>query len=271
MSIRLISQIAGRSLFVRHNICLSYRAIRFLSNSSQQKFQRNDTPALNTDLQKNNISETIKDISSLRNTHNSKTVKHTDLKTSTLEDVIKQIPHGNQRVKVIYCINATDFPLGLSKKFRHLLKTKSVKPENIFYVITKIDSVTKQYQNIDLNDLKKYFRIGINKYLETIKFEVPSDKIFLTSNKRKESIDTFVSFMQQNHGSDLYFIGESNSGKSTLTHAMVKQSLLESPDQEESNSYYRCKFTPSDTPFKTRRNMEYSVPHLDMQLVISFT
>lgn len=160
-------------------------------------------------------------------------------------------PKNLSNIKIIMCISAKDFPLGLHRRLLVLLIMRGILTENIHWVITDYDlcingldsqlvlhsDILPIKQNI-IQQLNTYMNgffdsiesitddeIKSNSVLDKLnKFKISPDRLHLFSASTEWTLDDLMS----NLGIDMdnlkhsYIIGQTNTGKTTLTREILK-------------------------------------------------
>lgn len=135
--------------------------------------------------------------------HNNK-YNATEFKDIPFEEVEKQIPiHSN----VVHTAPILEFPFHINSQ---LLKNRTF---NTTMVFTKADRVFKNKKQV-----QKQIPIFLDAFFETY-LNSKATRNIVTSTLNRWNLDTLFSFL---HGTN-YFVGEPNSGKSTLINALLRR------------------------------------------------
>ncbi|QPG72739.1 hypothetical protein FOA43_000040 [Brettanomyces nanus] len=206
-----------------------------------------------------------------------------DIIPATLDDVLGTIPR-NSDSRIIYCLSARDFPLSLAKRFFRLAQLRGLNFNNIYYVITMLDSISNNLDTDTFARYKQYYTISLRKFVEELalkmKFDICDDHMFVVSDKvQKPLLQLYESIPL--HSCTYYVIGETNSGKSKLSKRLMKLAMKEgkcvkrvddengdSKDEDvDSRQNANHFYTVSPSPFRTRKNMTYYAPQFDFTLI----
>lgn len=210
-----------------------------------------------------------------------------DIIPATLDDVLSTIP-PNSESRVIYCLTARDFPLCLSKRYFRLLQLRHLKPENTYFVITMLDKIADKMNGETLIRYKRFYTESLKQYLGPLmgKMDTAIDDshIFVMSDKVQRPVDELYGSLPL-RSCNYYIIGETNSGKSKLTKRLMKLAQndglqvrrvynsnstsgeVQSSEDVRQFPNINTFYTISPSPFKTRKNIAYYVPKLDLKLI----
>lgn len=207
-----------------------------------------------------------------------------DILPASLDDVLCTIPAGSNSY-ILYCLNARDFPLSLTKRFFRLMKQRNLKINKTYFIINMLDNITDDLSKTNLERYRSYYveslRVFLHKLPFNMNFEVdPKHILVMTDKVASPILDLYRQISLES--SQFFVIGESNTGKSTLVKRLMRMALRNIPatvnstissevENKESssrsgiiiNNYY----TISPYPFSTRKNIEYGVRALDFSLI----
>ncbi|KAG7744380.1 hypothetical protein KL932_000896 [Ogataea haglerorum] len=164
--------------------------------------------------------------------------------TVAVEEAMSEIPSN---AKIVHVISALDFPLGASAK---VLQNRD--PSKIYYVISKLDLFFNRDQYINSEGTRYFAQV-----LQRLVGADPT-KVRCVTARNRWGVRDLYSWLPQGN---LYFIGETNSGKSRLIESLCR--YHEYVKREEIQS------TPgvSNWPGFTRDFMKYVLPKRDTTLI----
>lgn len=121
----------------------------------------------------------------------------------TVDSILSEIPpHAN----IVYVINALDFPASVNS-----LVFKYRNPKDITFVVTKSDLL---FPTVQLS--QRYGAVFFRDYLVKA-IGAEESNVFIASGKRDWNVKQLISNLQD----ESYFIGNVNSGKSTLIKSLI--------------------------------------------------
>ncbi len=164
-----------------------------------------------------------------------------DLKPRTLisvQEVMKSIPAD---ANVVNVVSALDFPLGLSRAVN-----KGRDPSKLWYIVTKADAFYSEKVQLE--------RLGIKYFRDSISSLVGADPnhVFLVSGKLGWSTEMLLEKLP---GGKMYFVGRTNSGKSTLVRTLIYR------DDRTLNSASHYGPGISSIPGLTVGHLKYKMKH----------
>ncbi|KAG7819031.1 hypothetical protein KL928_002899 [Ogataea angusta] len=164
--------------------------------------------------------------------------------TVSVEESMSEIPSN---AKIVHVISALDFPLGASAK---VLQNRD--PSKIHYVISKMDLFFSRDQYINAEGTRYFAQV-----LQRLIGADPT-KVRCVTARNRWGVRDLYSWLPQGN---LYFIGETNSGKSLLIESLCR--YHEYVKREEIMS------TPgvSNWPGFTRDFMKYTLQKRDTTLI----
>ncbi|ODV95033.1 hypothetical protein PACTADRAFT_17697 [Pachysolen tannophilus NRRL Y-2460] len=130
--------------------------------------------------------------------------KKDEHKTPPLDHVFSKIPRN---ANLVHVVTAHDFPLSINKDFLKYISN----PSKVYYVITKLDLLFENEKQAEKTAMP-YFREMLVKLCQA-----DPNKIYLSSGK----LNWTSKILEILPKGDNYFIGEVNSGKSTLIRSLL--------------------------------------------------
>jgi 30S ribosome assembly GTPase len=113
------------------------------------------------------------------------------------------------QASIIWVLDILNFETTLSKEL-----LENVKGLKVYFIATKRDLLPKSVNNKKLESYIKHF-------FETM--QMPYEKIIIASSKTNEALDDIKAIISiDNAGKDLYIIGATSSGKSSLINTYLK-------------------------------------------------
>ncbi|ODV83269.1 hypothetical protein CANARDRAFT_81320 [[Candida] arabinofermentans NRRL YB-2248] len=156
---------------------------------------------------------------------------HSSAPSYTFEKVVSSIP-SNVGSKILWCLNAKDFPLGIKHKQLELVN-KVVNFQDITFLITLVDLVIPQPSTTTSTEILKiyqdYYYHSLNTYLS--RYELNKENVKVTSTVFKERIVNELPLQLLKNNGNHYIIGETNSGKTEFTKYLTQLTRKLSKEQ----------------------------------------
>lgn len=207
-----------------------------------------------------------------------------DILPASLDDVLCTIPAGSNPY-ILYCLNARDFPLSLTKRFFRIMKLRNLDISRTYFIINMLDDITDDLSIANIRRYESYYRQSLPAWSHNLQinmdFKVDPSHIFVMTNKISAPIVDLYQHLSL-ESCRCYIIGVGNTGKSTLAKRLMRMILRNVPTASTSSTMKNVDikehegFPPSKVnyyysispyPFSTRKNFEYEISALDSTLI----